>query len=144
ASGHLAPAHVSDLVSSGLSRETILASGIYSASPAEVADLLGYPCGPGMAIPYAPSNGSPPFVRVKLDHHGPHGKRYRTRKGGGNRLYIPPAFSREALADPARPLYICEGEKKCLKANQEGLLCVGLAGVRNWRTAMPDGRTAPV
>jgi KaiC/GvpD/RAD55 family RecA-like ATPase len=134
--------HLRELRASGLSDETIAASGIYSVSAAEASDLLGYGVGPALAFPYpANGHGAPPFIRVKLDHAGSDGKRYRTRTGAGNRLYIPPLVSPTLLADVATPLFITEGEKKCLKAAQEGLACVGLAGVWNWKTT--KGKSGP-
>src|SRR5206468_10515718 len=48
-------------------------------------------------------------------------------------LYIPPLIESHYWLDPTLPLIITEGEKKALKACQEGLLCVALGGVQNWR-----------
>jgi hypothetical protein len=138
---HLVQEHYQDLLRSGLSDDTIAASQIYSASASQVAAILGYSAGPGMAIPYPMNGTSTSFTRIKLDRASADGKRYRTRKDGGNRLYIPPLVDPARLADPSVPVYLTEGEKKTLKANQEGLLTLGLAGVWNWRTTRPDGRT---
>jgi len=129
---------------SGLTPETILASGIYSANGAEASALLGYGVGPGLVLPYdrAGENGTPTYARVKLDHAGPDGKRYRSPKGRGNRLYLPLTFTRDdaaALMNATCPLIVTEGEKKALAAWQAGLLCVAFSGVRSWRMKDADG-----
>ncbi len=140
----LVDAHLQDLLRSGLNTETILASGIYSASPDEVAEILGFGAGGGMAIPYPANGDGTPFVRIRLDKVVSDGKRYRSPKGSTNRLYVSRLISPEMLADVSMPIYITEGEKKALKAYQEGLLCVGLAGVWSWRTKTSDGRGVPL
>jgi hypothetical protein len=140
----LVPGHYQELRRSGLLDETIVAAGIYSASAAEASALLGYGVGPGMAIPYPPNGSAAPVVRIKLDHGGPDGKRYRTPKGAANHIYVPPTLALETLEDPRASLYITEGEKKSLKACQEGLPCIALAGVWSWRTKAADGRSIPL
>ena len=141
---HLTEEHLADLRRSGLTDETIAAAGFYSLSAAEVAALLGRDdVGSGMAIPYAGctcSDGTP-YVRVRLDvplEINGHSVRYLTRKGEHNRLYIPPIVPASVLADPSIPLTITEGEKKALKACQEGIPCTGLAGVWSWKTRISD------
>ena len=49
----------------------------------------------------------------------------------GNRLYIPDSV-RPLLQNVTIPLYFTEGEKKSIKACQEGLFCIGLSGLWNW------------
>ena len=145
----LAAHHLADLRRSGLSDETIVAAGFYSISAEEVAALLGRDdAGSGMAIPYPNctfSNGTP-YVRVRLDVPlviDGHSVRYLTKKGERNRLYVPSILPGSVLADPSIPLVITEGEKKALKACQEGIRCVGLAGVWCWKTKI-DGRSVPL
>lgn len=126
--------HLKDLHASGLLEETIRAAGVYSASAEQTKKILGFNAGPGLSIPYPATNGEPLFVRVKPDQpfSDKNGKKakYLTRKGAGNRLYIPPSLlSNQVLSDPTSPLLITEGEKKALKATQEGFPCVALAGV---------------
>ncbi|MFA5823054.1 MAG: DUF3854 domain-containing protein [Thermodesulfovibrionales bacterium] len=58
--------------------------------------------------------------------------KYIQLKDSGNRLYIPTTV-RSVLNDSAIPLHITEGEKKALKATQEGLFCIGLSGLWNWK-----------
>jgi hypothetical protein len=138
-------AHWADLQRSGLSIDTIMAARIHSGSPAEVEAILGYGTGPGMVIPYPSENGGPSYARVRIDNPGLDGKRYRSPKDSRNRLYIPPTLDRKLLADPTAPLYITEGEKKALKAVQEGLPCIALSGVWSWRaTVGKDGTKGPL
>lgn len=127
--------HAHELAASGLTTATILDNGLYSASAAECSALLGYGVGPGLVFPYdrAGVNGTPTYARVKLDRPGTDGKRYRSPKARGNRIYIPFTASVRALVDATQPLVITEGEKKVLKATQEGLVCVGFSGVWSWR-----------
>ena len=58
-------------------------------------------------------------------------RKYVRPLGSKSRLYIPRgAWS--IVGDVSVALYITEGEKKCLKATQEGFPTVGLSGVWNW------------
>jgi len=137
---NLAEQHLADLARSGLEHETAAAAGLRSLSASEVREILGMDGGAGLAIPYAGaahSDGSP-YVRVRLDRPLPtgdgHTARYLTRKGERNRLYIPSILPASVLADASIPLTITEGEKKALKACQEGVPCIGIAGVWCWKT----------
>ena len=113
----------------GLTTETIGRAQLHSGSAAEVRDLLGYGVdGGGLIIPYDSD-----YSRVRIDNPGPDGKRYRSPKDGGNRLYVPAILDASVLADVSVPLYITEGEFKALKATQEGIPCVALAGVWSWK-----------
>src|SRR5215831_7909632 len=135
--------HKNDLYGSGLSPHTIQISGCYSV--ASTKEILGFAEGPGLAIPYPdPTGAGDVFVRVKLDTPGADGKRYRSPIGSKNRLYIPPNFEHDAIQDASVPLYLTEGEKKALKACQEGLGCLALAGVWCWKTQDAAGRSVPI
>src|SRR5262249_16667194 len=57
--------------------------------------------------------------------------RYESPRDTPNRVYFPPGFSAK-WANPTAPLLITEGEKKSAKADQDGLLCLGLVGVWGW------------
>lgn len=143
----LTPGHREDLHRSGLTDETIALAGLCSATEHGVRELLGYGAGPGLVFPYATLDGKRSYARVKIDHPGPDGKRYRSPKGQPNRLYVPQlldSLDPFLLADPAIPLWITEGEKKCLKACQEGLACVALPGVWSWKTRDRDDRSRPI
>lgn len=127
----LHPLHLDDLKRSGLSDETILMAGIQSVPPAEIKKLLGFePDGLSSAyiIPY--SDG---FFRIRCFYdEGINGAKYLQRKNSGNRLYIPSTLDGGILKSSDIPLYITEGEKKALKAVQEGLPCIAVAGLWGW------------
>jgi len=130
-SSRLLPHHLEDLYRSGLSDQTIEALEFYSATAAEVADILGFDAGPGLVIPYPSYEEARPFSRVKPDQppiiEGKPAK-YLSPKGATVRAYIPP-MTWEALKDSKTLVIIPEGEKKSAKADQEGFPCIGLGGV---------------
>jgi hypothetical protein len=141
----LHPDHLADLrEGSALSAETLLTAGIRSLAPAEWPRYLS----PWLAakvqscylIPYPQANN---FYRAKLfppipDKDG-HTVRYYQPAGTAPRLYLPPR-ARAALADPSVPLLITEGEKKALKADQEGQAGAALGGLWSW---LLDGQPLP-
>lgn len=138
--------HLEDLRASGLSDDTIVAAGIFSASAKQVKKIIGFDAGPGLAFPYPGTD----FVRIKPDTPWVHpsnlqakSAKYLTKAGAGNRLYIPPDI-KTTLKDPSIPIYITEGEKKTLKATQEGLNCIGLAGVWCWKGKNTRGESSPI
>jgi hypothetical protein len=47
------------------------------------------------------------------------------------------------LKDPSTPIYIVEGEKKCLKGLQEGLSCIGLGGLWSWSDGSEEKNLIP-
>lgn len=122
--------NLNDLYSSGLTDETIKNLGFYSGTAAEIEAILGFGAGPGLIIPY-PGTGDKPFCRVKPDSpltvDGGLAK-YLSPKGALVRAYIPPR-TREKLKDLKNSVIITEGEKKSAKADQEGVACIGLAGI---------------
>lgn len=139
ACGRLTTPYMEDLQRSGLTKETIARSGIYSASGKDLSTLLGFTIScSGMVIPYL--NVTEPYVRVKLNTPGSDGKRYRSPKESLNRVYVPPLLDPRVLADAGQSLWVTEGEKKALKACQEGVPCVAFSGVWSWRT---DGKPIP-
>src|SRR2546428_12805703 len=142
----LVESHVRDLVASGLSTETILEAGLYSAPERQVRDVLGFGAGAGMVIPYDdPATGvRNGYARVRLDDPGPEGGRYRSPLRQPNRLYVPRILNRKHLADVSTPLWFTEGEKKALKGCQEGLACIAAAGVWSWKTRNGDNRSVPI
>jgi hypothetical protein len=81
---------------------------------------------------------------VKLDKADAEGKRYRSPARQPNRLYIPPLLDRAILNDPHAPLWLTEGEKKALKACQEGLACLALPGVWSWWTRDHRDKSIPI
>ncbi len=102
-------------------------------------ERLGYGVqGGGLVIPYDAQ-----YARVRIDYPGPDGKRYRSPKGQGNRLYVPSTLDPKVLADPSIPLHVTEGEFKGLKLTQEGIPCVALPGVWSWRQRL-HGKSFPI
>lgn len=131
---NLHPLHYADLQKSGLSDETIAAAVIVSVPPSDIRKCLGYDK-PGLTSMYEIPYGEG-FSRYRCFYEdGKTGRkypRYLQMKDTGNHLYIPP-LAASILADPTKSLYITEGEKKALKACQEGLPCIGLPGLWNWK-----------
>jgi hypothetical protein len=142
----LHPEALEDLRRSGLSDAAITEAGLYTPSPGDLPRLLSTRLAAQvrhvLVFPYdSTSHGGlwrrdDEFVRCKLfppvsDGQG-HTTRYYQRAGTPPRLYVP-ARARGTLADPGVPLLITEGEKKALKANQEGLACVAVGGLWNWQ-----------
>ncbi|MBZ0160966.1 MAG: DUF3631 domain-containing protein [bacterium] len=131
----LHPEHRADLQRSGLSEATIEALNIHSARPGDISKVVGFdPPGvtSAMVFPYPDENG---FARVKVfptytDKKG-HTVKYLQKPGTGVKLYAPPLAAR-VLTDPTMMLMYTEGEKKAAKANQEGIVCVGIGGLWNW------------
>lgn len=121
--------HGTDLKKSGLNDRTIRDSGIRSISTHELEDIgvSDENVTSAYEIPYGDG-----FCRYKLFYHeGKTGKKYHQRYGSANRLYIPERV-KPRLDDNSVPLFITEGEKKTMKAVQEGLICVGLSGLWCW------------
>lgn len=131
------PRQYEDLMKSALSDETILSAGIKAVRPADINKILGFNI-PGIQSMYEiPYNSEYSRYRVfyepgcELDRDGKPKPKYLCRKGSGNHLYIPPK-TRPFLCDPSIELYVTEGEKKALKAAQEGLCCIAISGLWNW------------
>src|SRR5438128_717074 len=126
--------HRQKLLACGLTLETWGRARLHSGSQNEVKDVLGYGTGgAGLVIPY---DGQ--YSRVRIDNPGPDGKRYRSPRGQGNRLYIPPTLAGSTLTDTTVLLHVTEGELKALKATQDGIPCVALPGVWSWKTRLHD------
>ena len=136
--------HIDDLYKSGLSDEVIWENGLCSASEVSENHIealnryfgrqhISKFTGNALLIPYdyEPSFDSK-FLRAKPDDpiKAKDGKdtKYLSRSGARNHLYVPVSYSKTFKG----PLIITEGEKKALKATQEGFNCVALAGVSSW------------
>ena len=128
---NLHPQHHADLQRSGLSDESIRSACIATVPPGKISKRLGYDDS-GLSSMYEIPYGEG-FSRYRCFYlEGKAGPKYLQPKNSGNRLYIP-SLAASILNDPTKPLYITEGEKKALKACQEGLPCVGLPGLWNWK-----------
>ncbi len=126
--------HLEDLKRSGLSEETIKEAGIYSVRPQDIPRKLGWnPKGVAslLAFPYPGMDGFERYKPFYKDGY-PDKPKYLQPKDTPPHLYIPHR-SRGLLKDTSTPLYITEGEKKTLKAIQEGLPCIGIGGLWNWK-----------
>jgi hypothetical protein len=126
----LHPEHLADLRKSGLTDETIAQAGLYSVRSQDTHKVTRVQKVKSLlAFPYAPD-----FTRYKVfpTHLKVAGKKFRYTQPPGSavRLYVPPMV-RDAANDPRQTLWIVEGEKKALKACQEGLICVALGGLWN-------------
>jgi putative DNA primase/helicase len=88
-------------------------------------------------------------VPIELDNRDPAtGRaktlRYLAPRDTPWRVYFPPGVG-QAVADPGHRLFITEGEKKALKAKQEGYPCIALPGVWNFAAERPeDAHSKPV
>lgn len=126
----LALNHLKDLEKSGLSYATIKEASINSVRLSDINKKLGFHAknvNSAYEIPYG--NG---YSIYKIFYkEGYEGHKYLAPKGYSNQLYIPPKV-KGVLQDPSIPLYITEGEKKALKACQEGLNCIAISGLWNW------------
>jgi hypothetical protein len=128
----LHPEHLEDLRKSGLTDETIQAAGIHTVRPADIKKVTAIDAIESLlAIPYGDG-----FFRYKVFPVGiktTNGTlRYLQPAKTGAHLYVPPTLPPGILQDPTQPLGIAEGEKKALKATQDGIPCVGIGGLWNW------------
>ena len=137
----LSPDHLKDLKKSRLTDETIREARIYSVPPRDISKIFNHPKVESMlAFPYPGTD----HIRYKLFSGEPildkdgHEIKYYQHKGSANRLYIPERVG-AIPSDPSIPLHITEGEKKTLKGNQEGLYCIGLGGLWNFKNKGEDG-----
>jgi len=132
----LAENHLADLHNSGLSDTTIRAAGLCSA-PAAATRLLGFHDSPALVIPYT---GHPGYVRIKPDEPrtDANGRqiKYESLRGSVNHLYIPSRTRTRlyGIGERVQSVIITEGEKKALKADQEGFAVISVPGVWGWRS----------
>ncbi|MFH0812218.1 MAG: AAA family ATPase [Pseudomonadota bacterium] len=138
----LSPEHLMDLQKSGLTPETIQASGIYSVVPSDIGKILAGRNGSAvnslMAIPYPGCNFQryKLFPPCKLSSKDEKPRKYYQAPGSPIFLYSPPGFDSNSPV-----IRISEGEKKSLKGSQEGLNVCGLGGI--WNFAFKDEMGLP-
>jgi hypothetical protein len=127
----LNPDDLRSLYGSGLWDETILRMECHSHSADHISAATGVKVqSAGYSIPYegVTDQTGEPYARWRL--RLPSDKmRYVSGKGDDPQLYVPPGF--HALP-PSRVLVITEGEKKAMKAVQDGIPCVAVQGVWSW------------
>ncbi len=134
----LAPEHYKDLQKSGLTDDTIREAGIKAVPPDQIKKKLGFDIPGLVSMCEFPFDDT--YSRFKAfyeegkerDKKGDKKPKYLTKKGAGNRLYMPSNVT-HVLGDVYVPLDVTEGEKKALKACQEGLHCVAVTGLWNWK-----------
>jgi len=124
------PDHLADLEKSGITFETATAAGFYSVPSRQTNKIMGWnaPVKSMLAIPY-PDKGFTryrlfPPVKCKADDRP---QKYHQPQGFGCHLYQPPGFNLDTDT-----ILITEGEKKALKAMQDGLNCCALGGIWNF------------
>lgn len=137
-------AHV---LASGISPKTIIASGIQAFDGPRLANLPPF-CShstDSYVIPYFDLKGQRlrDFHRIRLlpEARKPgdgSALKYFQPPNTDAHLYLPPIITPERWNQHdsnghLEDIFITEGEKKALKGAQEGLLCIGLGGVYNWR-----------
>ncbi len=131
---NLHPLHLQDLRKSGVSDQTVIEAGIVTVPPGDINREVGY-SDPSIRSAYRiPYPGLDGYSRLKLFYHDGQGQgkpRYIQKKGSQNHLYIPHGAT-DTLQNTSIPLYIAEGEKKVLKAWQEGFPCVAMGGLHSW------------
>lgn len=145
----LCEAHLADLRKSGLSDETIAASGFYSESDDKKLSAIlnskySKRLGPALVITFPDPDGAVSYRRVKPSLPRTwRGKlvKYESPKGMKNRAYIPPSVLGQLLE--LAELVLTEGEKKALKATQEGFPTIGLIGVWGWKDGKGADRLIP-
>jgi hypothetical protein len=143
AMNNLAPEHYKDLQKSGLSDDTIKEADIKSVPPGQINKKLGFNVHGLVSMYEIPFNDGYCRYRVfyesgkEFDKSGKPKPKYLTRKDMENRLYIP-SKAKLILNDISVPLEITEGEKKALKACQEGLCCIAVTGLWNWKVKGKD------
>jgi len=144
---HLAPEHYCDLTKSGLTDNTIQEADIKSVPPGQVNKKLGFNMDGLVSMYEIPFDEE--YSRFKLFYEdgkafnkdGSNKPKYITKKDSGNRLYMPSTVT-TVLDDVSTPIDITEGEKKALKACQEGLHCIGITGLWNWKVK-GEGKLIP-
>jgi putative DNA primase/helicase len=146
------PHHLAELRKSGLNDSTIVAAGIRSESDYErLAAVLGWKCypkrmAPAIVFPFRAADGTNGYSRIKADvprllKEKP--VKYESPKGRPNEIYLPPGVA-DVLGRSDVDLLLTEGEKKSLKATQEGYPCIGLVGVWGWKTSKGEKILPPL
>lgn len=146
--------HIKSLAARKISQAFAELAGHSSATPPEVASILGMPnaSSGGILIPYIGADGQPvladdgqEFCRIRMDDGEP---KYQSRGGAGfASVYLPPVI-RDAIAHCAmedRPMMeadfilITEGEFKADSVEENlGIPSIGLPGVTMYRDPARD------
>lgn len=143
---HLSAPHAAMLEASAISPDVIARRSYRSVSNAAELRRLGFgerQARAGLLIPVWGVAGE--IVNYQLRPDAPRivdGKplKYETPKGSRMALDVPPGC-RAMIGDPTKPLFITEGVKKADAAGSQGLCCIALLGVWNWRGTNEQGGT---
>ncbi len=132
---NLLPEHLADLGASGLNDKIIAEANIKSLSPDEIAAILGKNASKVQSAMLFEYPDTDHFYRMKLfppliDHEG-HKRKYHQKAGTRSHLYIHPRV-KMVLSNPSIPISFVEGEKKTLRAIQEGIDAIGIGGLWSW------------
>lgn len=136
----LDPQHLTDLQKSGLTEATIQLAGIASVRPCDIERETGIRNLPVISAYRIPFDAGFARYRLFYNEEPPAGEKwpkYSQQQGAHNRLYIP-AMLAESELQSLSTIYFTEGEKKALKATQEGLPCIGITGLWNWKRKGTD------
>jgi uncharacterized protein (DUF927 family) len=147
----LDPQHLADLHKSGLTDATIEQAGFVSLRPCDIERETGIRTLPLLSAYRIPFDARYSRFKLFYNEDAPDGAKrpkYIQKAGQANRLYIPPMLSETDLKSPQNQeldllggqptIYFTEGEKKALKATQEGLPCIGITGLWNWKRKGTD------
>jgi hypothetical protein len=145
----LLEAHRRLLLASAITIKVIVARGYRTVTDARELRRLGFSpkqtqCAPGVLIPIHGVGGRivthqfrPDAPRLNKD-----GKPIKYETPAGSRLVLDvPPMAREAIGNPAVPLFITEGSRKADAAVSKGLCCIALLGVWGFRGRNKGGGT---
>ncbi len=148
----LLPHHQALIEESGISSDIARARGYRSISAKAELARLGFgrnQCQvPALLIPVFDVHGDLATYQARPDSpRVQNGRPLKYETPGGSRMVLDvPRPIKEKLADPNIPLFITEGARKADSAVSQGLCCIALLGVWNWRgtnqlggkTVLPD------
>ena len=141
----LLPQHQHLLTLSAITPEIVRTRGYRSVTTKAELLRLGFSARqcqvPALLIPVWDVTGAIGLYQSRPD--GPRIERgkavkYETPNGAHMTLDVPP-LARPWLSDPHRPLFITEGVRKADAAVSQGLCCLALLGVWNWRGSNDAG-----
>jgi putative DNA primase/helicase len=136
----IAPHHRAELESSGISASVAKARGYRTANTKTEIEALGFGSAqrsvPALIVPTWTVDGIQDAPQIKPDNpRMKAGKavKYETAHGTKIRVNVHPQILR-TLREKTIPLFITEGAKKADCAISQGLACLSLSGVWNWRS----------
>ena len=136
----LLPQHQARLDASSIAPEVAAMRGYFSAKRRRDLEAFGFQgrqaqLVPSLVIPIFDVRGQVAIHQLRPDTpREKNGKRikYETKAGVRMVIDVPPG-ARAGLAHPSVPLFITEGALKADAAVSQGLCCIALLGVWNWR-----------